>query len=107
MYCLNAVDKERQEHKVGPRGLAGCQQVYTCICSKAPVIVFARAVYTGKWFLMQQCLQLVAFRNLGHHVHQERIVVYCYVALFKYWCALKLRWSYFVMPCAQWYAQFV
>src|SRR6185312_705688 len=107
MDSLDGIDKERQEHQVGLRRLAGSQEVDARIGSHAPVVVLAASVDTGEGLLVQQHPELVTPGHAIHDIHQEDIVVDRDAYFLEDRGALELCGGYFIVPRAQGNAQFV
>jgi acetyl-CoA carboxylase biotin carboxyl carrier protein len=59
--------------------------------------MLAAAIDSCKWFFMKKYAKSMPSCYALHHIHQQLVVIYCYIHFFKIWSALKLCRRYFVV----------
>ena len=94
---MNDGGKHGEELYVLLRRFAGIEQVVALIVGQRPVDMLARAIDTGKRFLMQQTDQSVPACHFFHEIHKNLVVVGGKVGPFKNRCKFILVRRHFVM----------
>ena len=93
----NSIDEESQEAEVSTGIFAWREQVDTCIGTHTPVIVLAGAVYACERFLVEKHAQFVTACHAIHEVHEQLVVIHCYVNFLIYRCDFVLSRRYLIV----------
>ena len=90
MNGLDDVDEESQELQVGAGVIPRRQQVLFMAGRQRPVVVLSASVEPGKGFFPKQDPESMLDRDLLHQVHDQQIMVDCYVGFLEHRGALVL-----------------
>ena len=96
IHGVNDGAQRREEHGVLVRVLARIEQVALAV-RKAPVVVLARAVHTGKRLFVQQAHEPVTVRHVAERFHDHHVVVASEVHVLENRGKFELRGGDFVM----------
>ena len=99
VYSTQNTGQDHQELNIFVRCLARIKQINAVICGDGPVVVLTGTIDSRKWFLMKKTLQSVTLCHLFQSLHNDLVVVCCYVALCIDRCQLMLCRCDFVVLC--------
>ena len=99
MYGGHYVYYKCYELQIVAQSLAGREQKYTLVSAKTPVVVLARAVYTGKRLFVQKHSEVVSACDFVHNRHQQQVMVVGQVCFLKYRSEFKLIGRHLVVAC--------